>query len=116
MRKHIKRATHQLTVGMRMQLCKDCKDAMRRLCEVDGETCMFHRFVDEDKALLDVNVFVPVSEFRLMRKRFKEDGIVPPGCSTEVVRCTLALVEFPDGTLKKVDPEAVRFLDREKEG
>ena len=104
MKKHIKRATHQLTVGMRMQLCKDCKDAMRRLCEVDGETCMFHRFVDEDKALLRANIFTRESECRQLNERFKDGGIVPPGCSTEVVRRTLALVELPDGTLKKVDP------------
>ena len=97
-----------------MQLDPPRVDPLPRLCEADGETCIFHRWVDEDKALLRINVMMQERECKLLNEKFKADGIVLPGCFTEVVRRTLALVEFPDGTVKKVDPEAVRFLDREE--
>jgi hypothetical protein len=109
--KNKKKNIHQLTVGMRMQLCKDCKDAMRRLCEVNGETCMFHRFVEGEK------IWVKNDIFGFKKDIFCRGDLVMPGSTVERTPCTLALVEFPDGTIKKVDPEAVRFLDRgEKEG
>lgn len=84
-----------------------------RPCEVDGQACLFHRFVDEDKALLRVNVFCRDYEMRALRDRMDAHGIVPDGCSTEVIRVTYALVEYPDGSLGKVDPTKVCFTDRE---
>lgn len=103
---------YQLKVGLRTQLCKECKDLQRRICEVDGETCVFHRFVDEDRALLHINCMLRDEECREINHRFRRDYIVPPMTSPEIVRNTYALVEFPDGTLKKVEPDKIRFLDK----
>jgi len=33
-----------------------------RICEVGGKTCLFHRWIDEDKALLKINCFVSAYE------------------------------------------------------
>lgn len=83
-----------------------------RPCEVDGMRCLFHRFVDADKALLKINAFCLPSEQRAIVAEFKESGIVPQCCSTEVLRSTFALVEYPDGSLGKVDPVKVCFTDK----
>jgi hypothetical protein len=63
-----------------------------RPCEVDGKPAFFHRWVEDA-------------------------WIVPPslmvgGHNGGNVRSTFALVEFQDGSVKKVDPEAVRFCGR----
>lgn len=111
-----KRHVHQLTVGLRTQLCKECHDLQTRLCEVDGKTCLFHRWIDEDQALLKIDVFYNTEERTRLVKHYQQDGIVPLGCSTEVVRKTFALVEYPDGSIGKVDPVLVTFLDKEVKG
>lgn len=86
----------------------------QRLCEVGGKgVCTFHRFVDEDEALLHFDVFLMPSEQRQIYAEFEEKGWVPKCCHTEVLRRTYALVEYPDGSLAKVDPAMVCFLDRE---
>ena len=81
-----------------------------RPCEVDGRPALFHRWVEEDQALLRVNCFVREDEYEYLLHRFRRDGFVGPGCSTEVIRHTLALVEYQDGTVAKVDPELIRFV------
>jgi hypothetical protein len=81
---------------------------------VDGKVCTFHRWIEEDKALLKINAFTRYEEQVILRRRFVEEDVVPLGCSTEVVRRTYALIEFADGSVGKVDPELVQFIDREE--
>lgn len=85
-----------------------------RPCEVDETPALFHRWVDEDQALLRVNVFCKEDEMRQLRRNMDRRGIIPCGCSSEVVRRTYALVEYPDGLIGKVDPKLIRFTDREE--
>lgn len=109
-----KNPIHKLKVGLRAQLCKECKDVQTRLCEVDGKPGIFHRWVDEDQALLKINRFCTLEESTLLAKQFQQDGIALPSCSTEVIRKTYALVEYTDGSVGKVKPELVTFLDRRR--
>lgn len=83
-----------------------------RRCSVDGRPALFHRWVDDETALLRINIFLREEERDHLLRVFREKGVVPYGCSTDSLRATFALVEFPDGTVGKVKPEAVRFLDR----
>ena len=85
-----------------------------RPCEANGKQCLFHRFVDDDQAMLKINAFVKEDEVKHLYSRFKRDGIIEPCCSTEIIRRTLALVEYPDGSLGLADPMCVQFLDREE--
>ena len=85
-----------------------------RPCEADGKPAMFHRWVDEDQALLLVNVFCREDDMRQLLHNMDRHGIIPSGCSSEVVRHNFALVEYPDGSVGKVAPELIQFTDREE--
>lgn len=87
-----------------------------RPCEVDGVGAVFHRWADEEQALLKFNVFLRPDDAEAMYKRFQETGIVPYACAIEKVRTTRALVELATGQVVRVDPKHVKFLDREGEG
>lgn len=86
-----------------------------RPCLVDGKPATFHRWADVDRALLKIDVFVRPDEQDRLVRAFRNNSVVPQCCSTEVVRMTLALVEYPDGSVGMVKPELVTFIDR-KEG
>lgn len=111
--KRKKKHNQQLIVGVRTQLCEKCQDFKRRLCEVDGEPAFFHRWVDEEQALLHINVFVRDEDAIAIHEKFMRSHVVPHCCSTTTVRNVWALVEFPDGAVRKVAPDKVRFLDKE---
>lgn len=82
-----------------------------RPCEVDGEPCAFHRWVEEAKTLLKVNIMVSKIHLQQIRRDFEETKMPPPGCDLDIIRETFALVETQDGRIRKVDPESVRFTD-----
>lgn len=84
-----------------------------RPCEIDGKTCVFHGWIAEDKALLKINAFMTLSEMGHVVQKFRDDGVIAPGCSTEIVHGVFALVEYPDGSVGKVDPSLVTFLNKE---
>ena len=84
-----------------------------RPCEVEGRPALFHRWVEEDRALLRAEALVPARDVVKMHNRFRADGVVLPGCGIDVIRETFALVEYRDGTVAKVKPELVRFVIEE---
>lgn len=65
-----------------------------RPCTVYGVPVLFHRWIEEA---------------RLMVTPSDTGG----GYHTEVIRETLALVEFEDGRMEKVRPESIRFKSKE---
>lgn len=85
-----------------------------RPCLADGTPARFHRWVDEDRALLKINAFTRNEERDRLFQEFRDNGVVPGCCSTEVLRVTFALVEYRDGTVGKVEPARIRFLDSEE--
>ena len=101
-----------LTVGLKTQLCKECEEMGRRFCEVEGRPAFFHRWVEEEKALLKINVFTSPQEQDILVRRFRSEAVLPMGTSAEIVRNTFALVEYADGTVGKVEPEKLKFRDR----
>jgi hypothetical protein len=89
-------------------------DALQaRPCEVDGRPALFHRWIEEDRALLKINTLCRLAEELELVRRFHSEGVVEPQCSTEVIRETYALVEYRDGTIDKVKPELIRFIGKE---
>ena len=110
--KRKKKHTRQITVGLRTQLCKECHDHQMRPCEVAGQPCLFHRWAEDDQVLMNCNS-TSQDEAEKMIQQFKANKIAGPNFSTEVMRHTYALVEYPDGSIGKVKPELVTFLDKE---
>lgn len=101
-----------------MRKHKKCRllpmDELRaRPCEVDGRPALFHRWVDDDRALLHINTYCNPEEMARINYQFQQDGIIRSGCSTEVIRKTYALVEYPGGTVHLVDPLLITFTDKE---
>lgn len=94
-KKKVKKLSHQLTVGVRTQLCEKCEDLKSRLCEADGKPAHFLRWVSESWVI--------------------EPSALQGGHPGGTVRCTFALVEYADGTVRKVEPEDVKFTDRRAE-
>lgn len=84
-----------------------------RLCLADDRPATFHRWMDDDQAFLRINCFVSPDEQRQLFRSFQMSGIVPHGGSVELRRATFALVEYSDGSVGKVKPELIQFLDRE---
>lgn len=104
MKKHKKARTTQL-------LTMD--ELHARPCAVDGVPALFHRWIEEDTALLKINTFCRPEEMAYINRQFYEDGIIRPDCSAEVMHNTYALVEYPDGSVDKVKPELITFTDKE---
>ncbi len=86
-----------------------------RPCEVLGVKALFHRYIEDTKILIKSQVVTPARIDTEMGQRclkmIREDSIIPRGFDIEKLSNTLALVEFEDGTVQKVDPTVVKFLD-----
>ena len=108
-----KKPQRTIALGLELKRCTECPGSTRP-CEVDGKPARFHRWADEDKGLLRINAFALPEEQAVLHRRFRDEGVIPSCCSMEALRVTFALVEYPDGTVGKVKPDAVRFLDREE--
>jgi hypothetical protein len=87
-------------------------ELQHRPCEVDGRPALFHRWIEADRALVRINSYVDASMRDVLLRRCREEGVILPGCYTEVLRETFALVEYTDGTIAKVKPELIRFTGR----
>lgn len=87
--------------------------ATMRPCTVDGQTALFHRFVDQDRGVLHIKDFIKPEHMEIMIKNFNENNFIGPSCEIEKLRQTSALIEWPDGRLCTVALERVQFTDRE---
>lgn len=88
-------------------------DLHARPCKVDLRPALFLRWIEEDRAFLQIECHAPADVVEAISRRFRSEGLVPPGCLVKVIRNTLALVEYRDGTIDKVDPERIRFTREE---
>lgn len=86
--------------------------ATLRPCTVDGEPALFHRFVDQDKGVLQINGLCKPSHLATILKNFNENNFTDSTCTIEKFRQTMALIEWPDGRLSTVAVERVQFTDR----
>lgn len=86
-----------------------------RPCEADGKPAIFHRWVQDDKALLQMLAMVRTVDMREIKRQFDLEGFAPCTTKIEKISQTFALVEYEDGTVGKVEPEKIKFTDREGE-
>lgn len=86
-----------------------------RPCLADEKPAIFHRWVDEEKALLQIDALLPPETQRRITRLFLEDGVIDTAAHIEKLWTFSALVEYADGSVGRVKPELIQFLDR-KEG
>ena len=88
-------------------------ELQNRPCEVDGRPALFHRWIEEDIVLLRHDTFASTDDYRhYMERYFFEKGVCLPGCSFDIISETFALVEYKNGTVAKVKPEQIRFVEK----
>lgn len=82
-----------------------------RVCKVEGRLAIFHRWVDEDTALLSFNALMKPEQQRAVHERFLCEGLLDGCCTMEKLHRVLALVEYADdGTVTTVPVQNVRFI------
>ena len=84
----------------------------RRPCEVDGSKAWYHGLIHCDQAILkaDADTDQP-DNYAACQRQFRASGQIPMYCDVVVVRRTYAMIEYLDGSVTKVDPEEVQFID-----
>lgn len=66
-------------------------EEMYRPCFVNGEKALFHRWSDYSQVVAE--------------------SLLKGGHPAGVVKATVGIVEFEDGTVKKVDPSMIKFVE-----
>lgn len=84
-----------------------------RPCKVDDTSALFHRFIENDRGVLQVNTLCNRADIDKMLNDLYKNNFVANGCTLEKIHSTMALIEWPDGRLCTVAVERVQFTDRE---
>ena len=96
--------------------CKYAKDDPGlRPCLADSKPATFHLWAEEDTAMLQVDTLLHPKDLVQVYREFNRSGVAGAGSHIEKLRTCFALVEYADGSVGKVKPELIQFLDR-KEG
>lgn len=108
-----KYAKGKIRLGVDVRRCAECQGP-ERPCLVDGKPATFHRWVEEDRGVLQVNSLLRLDDETIekINRLFHKEGIVPGSCSLEKLHEVKALVEWPDGSVGTVRLELITFLDR----
>lgn len=106
------RKAFKLALGLELKRCAECS-AHVRPCLASGKPAVFHRWVEDDQGRLQFESMLSNSDARALALVYRTEGFIPAGCGVEILRRTLALVEYPDGSVGKVNPELIDFQDRE---
>lgn len=84
-----------------------------RHCTVGDTPGTFHRWVVQDRILLEIQTFCKTEDRIRINRDFHNNGIIGPECSAKVIRENFALIEFSDGSVGFIEPRNVRFTDKE---
>ena len=82
-----------------------------RPCEVDGRPALLHRWIEEEDALLKMPRGMSEETYEDILQLYYDRKIILSACEVTTTRHTRALVEYRDGTIAKVDPERIRFVE-----
>lgn len=83
-----------------------------RPCIVKSEKeALFHRWIFDEKALIHFKVAMKPEMLEKYERVIQEKDIYPHYANIVPVKTTMGLVEYRDGSMDKVDPEDIRFLD-----
>ncbi len=83
----------------------------RRPCEVDGSKAWYHGLVHCDRTVVRMDGIFPEDKRVEIERAIQHRQVFPSNWHTHVERRTYAMVEYLDGSVSKVDPEKVHFID-----
>ena len=83
----------------------------RRPCEVDGSKAWYHGLVHCDRTVVRVDGILSSDQYAAIERMLQQRQVLPCNCQMHVERRTYAMVEYLDGSVAKVDPEQVHFID-----
>ena len=100
----------KLELGLEVKRCSECHKN-DRLCMADGKPATFHRWVEEDLAILKIHPFMRKEDQENIVRRFREEGVIDNSATIKRLRNCFALIEYQDGSMGKVKPELLQFID-----
>lgn len=74
---------------------------------------LFHRWAEKHNAFIKnarTTVSYLAEDLEFVKHEYDQKGYLYPGFDVDLVRCTVAIVEFEDGNVAEVEPSAVRFV------
>ena len=81
-----------------------------RRCFVGGERAFFHRWIDKETPLLNINRTFSREEIGKILNEIKSGSMVSPmGIDIIIRKQCYALIEYEDGTVEEVEPTSIRF-------
>lgn len=83
----------------------------RRPCEVDGSKAWYHGLVHCDRTVVRVDGKLSSIQSSIIERKIQRQQVFSNDCQMHVERRTYAMVEYLDGSVAKVDPEQVHFID-----
>ena len=87
---------------------------MVRHKNVEGEVpAHFHQWITDNSSWVISNKVINSKNRMDTAQRMFDTHIIEPGFELSSVPATLALIEYEDGSMNKVDPKMIRFLDTE---
>lgn len=88
----------------------------RRPCFVDDKKATFHQWIEKETPILKLSGLMTYENACEIRRMLYRDHIMNNKFDLQVIRETLGLVEFEDGTMAEVKPTSIRFdVELEKE-
>lgn len=87
-----------------------------RPCSVNGRKARFHCWIQTEHPYFISTAFCSREEIKEMSCRIEDMTIIPSSFKVEKTTRVVALVEYDNGTVVKVNPEEITFEDGRKQG
>ena len=85
-----------------------------RPCSVNGRKAWFHCWIQIEHPYFISTAFCSREEIKKMSCRIEDMTIIPSSFKVEKITKVVALVEYDNGTVVKVNPEEITFEDEKK--
>lgn len=85
-----------------------------RPCSVNGRKAWFHCWIQTEHPYFISTAFCSREEIKEMSCRIEDITIIPSSFKVEKITKVVALVEYDNGTVVKVNPEEITFEDGKK--
>ncbi len=86
-----------------------------RPCSVNGHKAWFHCWIQTEHPYFINKGFCSREEIKEMSRRIEDMTIISSSLKVEKITRVVALVEYDNGTVGKVNPEEITFEDGKKQ-